>query len=123
MPDPVFYKNQFASDRSTYEANVKRFGRRDVVDLTIGDARETLPGELSNNGFCVAFLDVDTYEVTRDLFFKLWDVSIGGETINVHDIWSPGVRKSIDEFHKLSGHSIIETKPETNTVLLVIPAD
>ena len=119
--DPSFTKDDFSSDVNEYEDNVRRYGCRDVVDLIIGDARHSLQKELGDSGFCVAFLDVDTYEVTKDLLFILWPLAKGGETIIVHDVWSPGVRKSIDEFHNLSLHTVAETQAEPETACLVIP--
>lgn len=114
--DPGLRKGQFSSDVSEYEANLKACGVRDVVDLVIGDARETMLPTLGATGFAVAFLDVDVYEVTRELLFQLWSVVKGGEVIIIHDSNHPGVRKAIDEFHALSRNIVKETRLGKGTI-------
>jgi predicted O-methyltransferase YrrM len=101
--DPRFVAGALVSDAGRWEANLKMNGLRGVVDLTIGDARETMLPALRNQGFALAFLDVDLYEVTRDLLFQLASVASGGETIIVHDADSPGIKKAISEFRASSG--------------------
>lgn len=108
--DPTFYPGKYPSDVDEYEANLKSGGVRDVVDLAIGDARETMLPALSGTGFAVAFLDVDVYEVMRELLFQLWSIAKGSEVIIIHDIYSPGVQKAIAEFHALSHNILNETK-------------
>jgi len=107
--DSSFEMGQFSAEVSEFENNVKTYGCREVVDLVIGDARQTMLPAIGDGGFCVAFLDVDVYEVMRELLFQLWSKAKGGEQIIVHDIWSPGVRKAVDEFHDLSGHCMKES--------------
>jgi len=119
--DPTFSKNQFSSSVEEYRTNLGRYGCSDVVDLTTGDARDILMQVLGNEGYSVAFLDVDVYEVMRDLLELLWSVTQGGESILIHDVWSPGVRKALDEFHNLSNNTVIETTPEKGTSKLQIP--
>ncbi len=100
--DPTFHVGQFSSDMAEYERNVKAWGSRDIVDLIIGDARQTLLTAIAGEGFSVAFLDVDVYDVMSDLLSQLWREAKGGEVIIVHDVNSPGVRKAVDEFHILA---------------------
>lgn len=116
-----FKDGQFLSSIDEYEANLKMYGCRDVVDLTVGDARQKMLHVLGEKGFAIAFLDADLYEVTRDLLLQLWSVAKGGEIIIVHDTWSPGIRKAIDEFHTLSNNTLIETQPAKATCQLLIP--
>lgn len=96
--DPVFHPGQFSSNVDQYDRNVKAYGCRDVVDLIIGDARQTLLPAITGEGFAFAFLDVDVYAVTRELLFQLWSLVQGSEVIIVHDTDQLGVRKAIDEF-------------------------
>ena len=117
-----FKDGQFLSSIGEYEANLKMHGCWGVVDLTVGDARKKMLHALGEEGFAVAFLDADLYEVTIDLLTQLWSVARGGEIIIVHDTWSPGIRKAIDEFHVLSNNTVIETKPEKDACKLVIPS-
>jgi len=63
-----------------------------------------LSSAIAGSGFSLAFLDVDVYEVMRDLLSILWNEAKGGEIIIVHDINSPGIRKAADEFHILTNH-------------------
>jgi hypothetical protein len=100
--DPHFHVGDYSSDVAEYERNVKAWGSRDIVDLIIGDARQTLLPAIAGKGFSVAFLDVDVYEVMRELLSQLWREARGGEVIIVHDVNSPGVRKAVDEFHVLA---------------------
>jgi len=96
--------------------NVRTYGKADVVDLVIGDARQTMLPVLANSGFSLAFLDVDVYEVTRDLLFQLWRIAKGSELIIIHDADSPGIRKALDEFHAMSGNTAKEYRMHGNTV-------
>ena len=107
--DPDYPVGQFSSDVSEYENNLRACGVQDVVDLVIGDARQTMIQSLGNMGFSVAFLDVDVYEVTRELLFQLWSIAKGGEVIFVHDVERLGVRRAIDEFHALSQNIVKES--------------
>ncbi len=106
--DPDFQIGKFSSAVSEYDNNLRACGVRNIVDLVIGDARQTMLPALAGAGFSVAFLDVDVYEVMRELLSQLWSVAKGNEVILVHDIWSPGVRKAIDEFHVLSRNTVKE---------------
>jgi len=65
---------------------------------------------LGDEGFSVAFLDVDVYEVMRELLFQLWSIAKGNELIIIHDANSPGVRKAIDWFHDMSNNHTREKK-------------
>lgn len=121
--DPKFKKGQFLSTQQEYEYNVRTFGRRDVVDLHVGDARRTLPSIVAENGFSVSFLDVDLYEATRALLSELWKGARGGEVVFVHDVISKGVRQAIDEFHVESAHLVRETQAELMTARLEFPRD
>ena len=103
------YVGRYSSDVAEYEANVRAYGRRDLVDLVIGDARQTLVSSLDSEGFSVAFLDADVYEVMRELLFQLWSIAKGGEIIICHDVNSKGVRKAVNEFHALSGNNVSES--------------
>lgn len=109
MLDPTFHIGQYSSDVVEYEQNVKAWGHRGSVDLIIGDARQTLSSTIVGKGFSVAFLDVDVYEVMKELLSLLWTEAKGGEIIIVHDINSPGIRKAADEFHILTKHLWKET--------------
>lgn len=120
--DPTFHTGQYASDMQEYEKNVAAYGCREVIDLIVGDARQTMLPNI-HDGFCVAFLDVDVYEVTRELLFQLWSIAQGNEIIIVHDNYSPGVRKAIDEFHALSGNIVKETNLKNDVCcILTLPA-
>lgn len=109
--DPTFHIGQHSSTIGEYEANLKAYGRRDVVDLVIGDATQTMLPTIKDGGFCMAFIDVDVYSVTRELLFQLWSMVKGGEVIIIHDANSPGVRKAIDKFHALFVTPAIESTP------------
>lgn len=123
--DPVldadFSLGQFNSQVDEYETNLKTWVVREVVDLVIGDARETMLPEIKDTGFVVAFLDVDVYEVMRVLLLQLWSLVKGGEVIIVHDTNSPGVRKAIDEFHAETGNVTREKRFGSSTSLPLIP--
>lgn len=121
--DPKFTTGQFLSTRDEYERNVREYGRREAVDLHVGDARDTLESVLGKSGFSLCFLDVDLYEPTHDLLAILWRLARGGETILVHDMPSKGVRLAIDEFHRMTGRVVQETSPEPMTAMLQFPLD
>lgn len=124
MIDIGFHIGDGASNPSEYERNLKTASVRDIVDLVIGDARETMLPTLGDDGFAVAFLDVDVYEVMKELLFQLWGIAKGGETIVVHDAQLLGISKAIMEFHTLSQGSVRETNFEGNTTsILHIPPD
>jgi predicted O-methyltransferase YrrM len=119
--DPEFKKGQLKSDVDVYKSNIQAYGYPDVVDTTVGDARQTLLPTLGDGGFCLAFLDVDLYEVTKELLGQLFSVAQGGETIFIHDAYSPGIRKATDESVRASRHSIKRTEPiYHNTIKLKI---
>jgi len=107
--DRGFYKGQFASTISDFESQAETYGCREVIDLVVGDARQTMLPALGDEGFSVAFLDMDVYEVTREVLLQLWSIAKGNETILIHDVNSLGVRKAIDEFHTLSNNRVPET--------------
>jgi len=88
------------SDEATWRENVERHGELSRCRLVVGDARNTIAGAaiLAEEGFCVAFVDVDTYHVSRAVLEGLSRVIRGGETILVHDSYSPGVQKAVAEF-------------------------
>lgn len=115
MLDKDFYVGQFSSDKNIYENNLISCGVRNIVDLIIGDARQTLPLVIKDHGYSVAFLDVDVYEVMRDILMYLITVSHGGEVIIIHDIYLPGVRKAVDEMHLLTRNTVKETLIEGGT--------
>ena len=120
--DKGFNKGDFSSDVNTYENNLKSCGVRDLVDLTIGDARQTMPAVLNNDGFAVAFLDVDLYEIMKDLMLQLIPICRGGEVLIIHDTDHDGVRKAVNEIHALTGHTIKEKRLEGGaSVKLEIP--
>jgi predicted O-methyltransferase YrrM len=119
--DPSFHLGEFSSEVNEYEANLRAFGVRDTVDLVVGDARKTMLPTIKDNGFSVAFLDVDVYEVMRELLFQLWSVAKGNEVIIIHDVDSPGVCNAISEFHTLSHNIVRQTKLEKRTIKLEIP--
>jgi predicted O-methyltransferase YrrM len=120
--DKGFNKGDFSSDVNTYENNLKSCGVRDLVDLTIGDARQTMPEIINNDGFAVAFLDVDLYEIMKDLMLQLIPICRGGEVLIIHDTDHDGVRKAVDETHALTGYTIKEKRLEGGaSVKLEIP--
>ncbi len=88
------------SDEATWRANVERHGVPSVCRLIVGDARHTISESavLAAEGFCVAFVDVDTYEVSAAVLTGLGRFLRGGETILVHDAFSPGVQRAVAEF-------------------------
>jgi predicted O-methyltransferase YrrM len=114
--DPSFYVGQFASEVNEYQANLNAYGNPRVVDLVIGDARETMLPAIGREGFSLAFLDVDVWEVMRDLLIQLLSISRGGELIIVHDLGSPGVRQALKEFHDRSDHKVSESILHRNTI-------
>ncbi len=122
--DSIFMVNAVASDVSEGESNLRKNNVREIVDLTIGDARKTMLPTLNDNGFVVAFLDVDTYEITHDLLFQLRRVTTGGEVIFIHDAFSPGIKKAINEFQTLWRHPVKEQYlADGSTAKLTIPFD
>jgi len=106
--DPNFKAGNLVSDINEWERNVRKNTSREVVDLTVGDAREIMLPTLKNEGFALAFLDVDLYDVTRDVLFQLGSLASGGEVIIIHDAHSPGIKKAISEFQTLCGHPVKE---------------
>jgi hypothetical protein len=96
--DGSFREGQFSSDIEEYDTNLESCGIRSNVDLIVGDARETLLLGMKGQGFVLAFLDVDVYEVMRKLLSQLWSESKGDEVVVVHDFGSLGIRKAVDEF-------------------------
>jgi predicted O-methyltransferase YrrM len=119
--DPFFHTGQFSSDQSEYEANIQGYGCPEIIELIVGDARETMLPALGDDGFSVAFLDMDVYEVVREILFQLWGVAKGGEVIIVHDIDSQGVRRAVAELHIASGGTIKECRQQKATTKLCIP--
>jgi predicted O-methyltransferase YrrM len=120
--DKGFNKGDFSSDVNTYENNLKSCNVRDMVDLTIGDARQTMSAVLKDHGFAVAFLDVDLYEIMKDLMLQLIPICRGGEVLVIHDTDHDGVRKAVNEIHILTGHTIKEKRLEGGaSVKLEIP--
>jgi len=115
--DPSFHVGQFASEVSEYESNLKAYGKPDVVTLVIGDARETMLPTIGSEGFSLAFLDVDVWEVMRELLLQLLSIAKGGEIVIIHDVDSPGVRKALDEFHSMSHNRVMERKLHANTTV------
>ncbi len=118
--DASFHVGQYSSDVAEYEANVTKYGRRDCVDLIIGDARQTLLPAIANDGFCVAFLDADVYEVTKECLSQLWSVAKGNEVIILHDAECQGVSKAIEEFHALSKHVVNQTNITSGTCIVAV---
>ena len=100
--DPVLDSNfkdgDCISDVNDWEFNVRKNTSREIVDLTIGDALKTMLPVIKDSGFAIAFLDVDLYDVTRDLLLQLGEVARGGEVIFIHDADSPGIEMAINEF-------------------------
>ena len=96
------------SDEATWRENVERHGVISLCRLVVGDARRTIveSAVLTEEGFCVAFVDVDTYDVSRAVLEGLSRVIQGGETILVHDSYSPGVQKAIAEFVSAAGRPV-----------------
>ena len=119
--DPSFHKGQFSSEQIEYENNVRSYGYPEIIELVVGDARETMLPALGNDGFAMAFLDMDVYEVVREILFQLWGVARGGEVIIVHDINSLGVRKAVAELHIASGGTLEENRLQKATTKLYIP--
>ena len=122
--DPSFEKGQYSSDQKEYDNNLRTSGVRNVVDLVIGDARETMLPSIRDSGFALCFLDVDVYEVMKDLLFQLWILAKGGEVVFCHDSDSPGVNKAIGELLVLSHNSVKETEyrfQSSRTMKLVFP--
>lgn len=114
--DTRYHVGQFSSEKSEFETNVTTYGKREVVDLVIGDARQTMLPAIGDKGFSLAFLDVDVYEVTRELLFQLNSIAKGNEIVIVHDTNDLGVRTALDEFHSLNGNRIKEKRLYGETV-------
>jgi predicted O-methyltransferase YrrM len=114
--DTRYHVGQFSSEESEFETNVTTYGKREVVDLVIGDARQTMLPSIGDRGFSLAFLDVDVYEVTRELLFQLNSIARGGEIVIVHDTNDLGVRTALDEFHKSYGTKFREKRLYGETV-------
>jgi hypothetical protein len=110
--DAFFLQTNVVSNKDIFNRNLNQRGLRDIIDLTIGDARLTLLPVIKETGFCVAFIDVNIYDVTLELLNQLKGVICGGETIIVHDYQSPGIVKATGEFmksfNKEINYSIIE---------------
>jgi predicted O-methyltransferase YrrM len=102
-----------------YERNLENGRVRDAVDWIVGDARKTMIPTLDGSGFCVAFIDVDVYEVVREVLLQLQTIVKGGEIIIVHDAHSPVIRKAIDEFRE-TARNVKETTPVYATAKLAI---
>lgn len=118
--DTDFHVGMHASTQLEYERNVKLWGRREVVDLVIGDAKETLAPALNNEGFSIAFVDVDVYDVARQLLLQLWHkVRFQGEEIIIHDINSPGIRKAVDELLAIAKQLCVETIIDNGTTAVL----
>ena len=110
--DPAFQKGQYSSDVDCYTHHLTSHGCLDAVDLTIGDARQSMPLQINGNGYSVAFLDTDVYEVTKELLFQLLKLAKGKETIYIHDIDSPGIRKAVNElkaYHPMKESVLLRT--------------
>jgi predicted O-methyltransferase YrrM len=106
-----------------FESNLERRRVRDVVDVKIGDARETMLPCLGTEGFCVAFVDLhDVYEVVREILFQLQTIVRGGEIIIVHDVHLLGARRAVDELLERTSCTIAESLPVRGTAQLVIPS-
>src|SRR5262249_45825917 len=118
--DSSFYRGQFSSSQAEFEANVFRYGAREVVKLFPGDARDNLCSALGEDGFAIAFIDVDIYQVTIDILRQLDAFAQGGEIIIVHDAWSDGVRKAIDEYKDCTALQVQEMEPEPGAIQLVL---
>ncbi len=124
--DPILDSNYqtggLFSSVDEWESNVRKNSSRETVELVIGDARQTILRALNNDGFALAFLDVDLYQTTFDLLVLLGNVIKGGEVIFIHDANSPGIKKAIEEFHALCNYPIKEHYlPDNYTVILTIP--
>jgi hypothetical protein len=120
--DSEYRTGVLVSSADEWESNVRKNGSREAVDLAIGDARETMLPILNNDGFALAFLDVDLYQTTHDLLIQLRSVAKGGEVIFIHDASSPGIKKAIGEFHSLWSQPIKEEYlPDNFTAKLTIP--
>jgi predicted O-methyltransferase YrrM len=96
--DQLFIKGSLLSEVEDFDKNLSARGLRDVVDLTIGDAKTKLIPVIGGEGFSLAFLDVDLYDTTRDLLKQLKTLVRGGEVIILHDYHSPGIRRAASEF-------------------------
>jgi predicted O-methyltransferase YrrM len=118
--DSIFKKGDLVSSREEFTSNLLTYGRYETVDLTVGDARETMLPVIAKSGFCLAFLDVDTYEVTKDLLCKLLKIAKGKEVILVHDTFSPGIQKAISESITVSGKNVKKSEPIYDTAMLVV---
>jgi predicted O-methyltransferase YrrM len=101
--------------------NLKASHVQDVVDLVIGDVRETMLPALGTTGFCVASIDIDVYEVIREILFQLEKIIRGGEIIIVHDIHLPRVRKAVNEFHERTENTVAENVIQ-GIAKLVVPS-
>ncbi len=75
---------------------------------------------IANSGFSIAFLDVDVYEVMRELLFQLWSIAKGNEIVIIHDFNAPGVRNAVRELQELSGNGLSETHLHRNTVAKLV---
>ena len=118
--DP-FQKGSYSSDIEEYNTNVKNHGCSEYVDLIVGDARETLPPVIKEGGFCFAFLDADIYDVTSNILSQLADYAKGGEILVIHDNYSPGIQKAINEFNVNTNNSVKNSEPTVDTTKLKIP--
>jgi len=78
-----FTASEFSAAVNENEYKAHRHGIRDIVDLVVGDARERLGEDSGDSRFCIAFVYVDIYDVTKDLLSKLWPLARGGATIVV----------------------------------------
>jgi predicted O-methyltransferase YrrM len=121
LGDSLLAKYYYPGQPNEYKNNLEKSHVRDVVDLKIGDARETLLPELGDTGFCLAFIDVAIYEVMREILFQLHSILRGGEIIIVHDIHSPVVRQAVIEFHEKTKNIITEKIPVYGTAMLSVP--
>jgi hypothetical protein len=119
--DKGFSKGMFNSSKDTYINNVKKYGYEKAVDLIEGDARKTLLPTIDNGGYCMAFIDVDVYDVTSEILTQLYKISKGGEVIIIHDTYSPGIQKAINEFLCLVNKELKIEKPMINTMSITLP--
>ena len=99
--DDSFASGLYSSSKEEFELNVMEWGRAKSVDLTAGDARDSLLPVLAGGGFSVAFLDADVYAVTKEILLQLISVSVGGEVIILHDAECLGISKAIEEVKHL----------------------
>jgi predicted O-methyltransferase YrrM len=109
--DADFKPGMFTASVEEYEKNVRAFGRRECVDLIVGDARQNLK-TVGSNGFSVAFVDTDTYEVTRDVLLQLSTLAKGGEIVIIHDYYAPGVAKAIEHFKQATPFDLVTENVE-----------